>query len=123
SVATSLNDLALLYNSQGRYDQAEPLFLQALELRKRLLGDAHPSVATSLNDLALLYNSQGRYDQAEPLFLQALEIRQQVFGINHFNTVTVRQNLENLREKKSNSRKVENKANNSWWEKLLGLFE
>ncbi|MBN3924837.1 tetratricopeptide repeat protein, partial [Nostoc sp. NMS4] len=72
---------------------------------------------------ANLYNSQGRYDQAEPLFLQALEIRQQVFGVNHPNTVTVRQNLENLQAQKSASRKVENNPNNSWWEKFLGLFE
>ncbi|WP_089092380.1 tetratricopeptide repeat protein, partial [Nodularia sp. NIES-3585] len=36
SVATSLNNLAGLYDSQGRYDQAEPLLLQALELDKRL---------------------------------------------------------------------------------------
>ncbi|MEH2057724.1 MAG: tetratricopeptide repeat protein [Nostoc sp.] len=91
----------------------QPLFLQALELYKRLLGDAHPDVATSLNNLALLYNSQGRYDQAEPLFLQALEIRQQVFGVNHPNTVTVRQNLENLQAQKSDSRKVENNPNNT----------
>ena len=122
-VAASLNNLAGLYNSQGRYNQAEPLFLQALELSKRLLGDAHPSVATSLNNLALLYDSQGRYDQAEPLYLQALEIRQQVFGVNHPYTVTVRENLENLQAQKSDSRKVKNNANNSWWQKLLGLFD
>ncbi len=71
----SLNNLANLYNSQGKYDQAEPLYLQALELYKHLLGDNHPSVATSLNNLANLYNSQGKYGQAEPLLLQALELR------------------------------------------------
>ncbi|MBD2648117.1 tetratricopeptide repeat protein [Nostoc foliaceum] len=122
SVANSLNNLANFYNSQGRYDQAEPLFLQALELYKRLLGEEHPDFATSLNNLANLYNSQGRYDQAKPLYLQALEICQQVFGVNHPNTITVRQNLENLREKKSNSRKVKNNANNSLWENFLWLF-
>jgi hypothetical protein len=44
------------------------LYLQALELSKRLLGEDHPHVATSLNNLAGLYDSQGRYDQAEPLY-------------------------------------------------------
>ncbi|MDZ8029460.1 MAG: tetratricopeptide repeat protein [Nostoc sp. DedQUE11] len=88
-----------------------------------LVKEAHPDVATSLNNLAYLYDSQARYDQAEPLFLQALKIRQQVFGVNHPNTVTVRENLENLQAKKNASRKVKNNANNSWWEKLLGLFE
>ncbi|MFM6063597.1 MAG: tetratricopeptide repeat protein, partial [Microcystis panniformis] len=28
-----------MYKSQGRYTEAEPLYLQALDLRKRLLGD------------------------------------------------------------------------------------
>ncbi|WP_146034064.1 tetratricopeptide repeat protein, partial [Nostoc cycadae] len=32
SVANSLNNLALLYNSQGRYSEAEPLYIQALAL-------------------------------------------------------------------------------------------
>ena len=53
-VATSLNNLALLYKSQGRYTEAEPLYIQALDMIKKLLGAEHPDVATSLNNLASL---------------------------------------------------------------------
>ncbi|MDF5730281.1 MAG: tetratricopeptide repeat protein, partial [Rhizonema sp. PD38] len=49
-VATSLNNLALLYDSLGRYSEAEPLYIQALEMTKRLLGEQHPDVAKSLNN-------------------------------------------------------------------------
>ena len=70
----SLNNLAALYYNQGRYSEAEPLYLQALSLRKKLLGEEHLSVATSLNNLALLYESQGRYSEAEPLYLQSLSL-------------------------------------------------
>ncbi|MFM6224698.1 MAG: tetratricopeptide repeat protein, partial [Dolichospermum sp.] len=35
-VATSLNNLAFLYDSQGNYTEAEPLYIQALEMRARL---------------------------------------------------------------------------------------
>jgi hypothetical protein len=35
-VASGLNNLALLYNSQGGYEKSEPLFHEALEMRKRL---------------------------------------------------------------------------------------
>ncbi len=59
-MAASLNNLALLYESQGRYTEAEPLLLEALDLTKRLLGDNHPDVALSLNNLAALYRSQDR---------------------------------------------------------------
>ncbi|MDB9426523.1 tetratricopeptide repeat protein, partial [Microcystis aeruginosa CS-564/01] len=81
-----------------RYKEAEPLYLEALELFKRLLGDNHPSVARSLNNLARLYNSQGRYTEAEPLYLEALAIAEQALGENHPNTVKIRENLQRLRQ-------------------------
>ncbi|NJM99279.1 MAG: tetratricopeptide repeat protein, partial [Phormidesmis sp. RL_2_1] len=52
------NNLAELYRSQGRYGEAEPLFVEALAIRKTELGDRHPDTATSLNNLAGLYRSQ-----------------------------------------------------------------
>ena len=82
-MAISLNNLALLYHAQGRYEEAEPLYLQALELYKRLLGDHHPHVATSLNNLAGLYDAQGRYNEAEPLYLRTLEICVKCLGKNN----------------------------------------
>ncbi|MEH2226973.1 tetratricopeptide repeat protein, partial [Nostoc sp.] len=83
--------------SQGRYSDAEPLLIEALAMRKRLLGDEHPSVATSLNNLAGLYDSQGRYSDAEPLYIEALAIAEKRLGANHPNTITFRENLEYLR--------------------------
>jgi tetratricopeptide (TPR) repeat protein len=95
-LATSLNNLAGLYKSQGKYEAAEPLLQQALELRKPILGENHPQYANSLNNLAGLYKSQGKYEAAEPLYQQALKICQQVLGENHPNTLTVKKNLESL---------------------------
>ncbi|WP_375512045.1 tetratricopeptide repeat protein, partial [uncultured Nostoc sp.] len=65
---------------------------QALELRKRLLGDNHHHVANSLNNLALLYKFTGRYNEAKPLFEQALAICEQSLGVGHPNTMTIRGN-------------------------------
>jgi tetratricopeptide (TPR) repeat protein len=56
-VATSLNNLAALYQAQGRYGEAEPLYQRSLHIREQQLGADHPDVATSLNNLALLYRS------------------------------------------------------------------
>nr|WP_232224256.1 tetratricopeptide repeat protein [Mastigocladopsis repens] len=95
-LATSLNNLALLYDSQGRYSEAEPLYQQALELRKRLLGEEHPDVAQSLNNLAYLYRSQGRYIEAEPLYQQALELRKRLLGEEHLDVAQSLNNLANL---------------------------
>ena len=43
----------------GDYAKAEPLFRQALEIRKRALGENHPDYASSLNNLAVLYQRHG----------------------------------------------------------------
>ncbi|MGB3299597.1 MAG: tetratricopeptide repeat protein, partial [Phormidesmis sp.] len=96
NIATHLNTLADLYESQGRYGEAEPLFLKALEIWKAELGDRHPDTATSLNNLALLYDSQGRYGEAEPLYVEALEICKAELGDQHPDTASSLFNLAAL---------------------------
>ena len=96
ALATSLNNLANLYYNQGKYSEAEPLYLDALEMRRRLFTGDHPNVATSLNNLALLYNSQGKYSEAEPLYLDALEMRKRLFTGDHPDVATSLNNLAGL---------------------------
>ncbi|MFO0098357.1 MAG: tetratricopeptide repeat protein [Aphanizomenon sp.] len=84
--ALSLNNLARLYYFQGRYNDAEPLFLQSLDILKLQLGNDHPDVAQSLNNLAQLYFSQENYLEAENLAQQALVIYQQKLGSEHPDT-------------------------------------
>ena len=57
-MANSLNNLAALYYSQGRYTEAEPLYLEALDLFKLLLGDNHPNTKTCRNNLQRLRQQQ-----------------------------------------------------------------
>jgi len=61
-LATRLNNLAVLYESLGRYSEAEPLYEQAIEIDKRSLPQDHPSLATHLNNLAGLYKCLGTRD-------------------------------------------------------------
>lgn len=60
-LATTLTNLTLLYRSQGKYADAEPLYDRALTIREKALGARHPHAAQSLNNLAELYHDQGRY--------------------------------------------------------------
>jgi tetratricopeptide (TPR) repeat protein len=59
--------VAILYQYQGRYPEAEPLYKRALAIHEKALGPEHPVVATGLNNLAFLYQAQGRYAEAESL--------------------------------------------------------
>ena len=65
-------------------------------MRKKLLGEEHPSVASSLNNLAYLYYSQGRYEEAEPLFIQSLDMRKKLLGEEHPDVATSLNNLAGL---------------------------
>ena len=82
-LASTFNNLAVIYQAEGRYDEAEPLNELALEIREKALGPEHPDVATSLNNLALLYKAQGRYAEAEPLYQRSLAIREKALGPEH----------------------------------------
>ncbi|WP_081402860.1 tetratricopeptide repeat protein [Scytonema hofmannii] len=50
----SYNNLALLYDDQGRYSEAEPLLQKALSIAELSLGVDHPSTATIRENLKLL---------------------------------------------------------------------
>jgi len=97
--ASGLNNLAVLYRSQGgAYAKAEPLYLRALAINEKALGPDHPDTAASLNNLAYMYSAQGAYSKAEPLLLRALAIREKALGSNHPMTINVRENLEQCRK-------------------------
>ncbi len=81
--AFSLNGLATLYYSQGKYNEAEPLYRRSLSIREKQLGENNPDFAQSLNNLAGLYISQGKYNEAEPLYRRSLSIREKQLGENH----------------------------------------
>jgi tetratricopeptide (TPR) repeat protein len=99
-----------LYESQGQYNDAEPLYLQSLDIRKRQLGNDHPDVALSLNNLAQLYFSQGRYNDAELLYLQSLDIRKRQLGNDHPDVAQSLNNLAQLYFSQENYLEAENLA-------------
>jgi tetratricopeptide (TPR) repeat protein len=69
-----LNNLAALYQTQGQYAQAEPLYKRSLAIREKAHGPDHPDVATSLENMAELYGKTGRDKEAEALGKRAVAI-------------------------------------------------
>ncbi|MHC4592394.1 MAG: tetratricopeptide repeat protein, partial [Planctomycetota bacterium] len=95
-VATSLNNLAVLYGELGRHEEAEPLYKRSLAIKEKALGPEHPDVAASLNNLAMFYYSQADYPQAEPLCKRAVAIGEKALGPEHPLVATSLNNLAAL---------------------------
>ena len=74
-MANTLNNLALLYQAQGSYAEAEPLYQRSLAIWEKALGPDHPDVATSLENYGELQRKMGRDAEAEKLEARAEAIR------------------------------------------------
>jgi tetratricopeptide (TPR) repeat protein len=103
--ASSLGNLAALYQEQGKYDQAEACAQQALTLLEQVLEEnaAVPTdgaffLATCLTNLATLYGEQRKYAQAERLFVRACAIWLHTFGSVHPRLAYTQNNLGSLFE-------------------------
>ena len=81
--ATSIGNLAMLYTKQGRYKEAEAMYVEKLAMRRKTLPEDHPDIANSLGSLALLYMNQGRYDEAEPMYVKALAMSRKTLPEDH----------------------------------------
>lgn len=97
-LASTLNNLAVLYKNTQQLAESESLYLEALESYRRLAKekpiyrqlyktkdknkekakDYKPDVARTLNNLALLYSNTQRQAESETMYLEALKIRRQL---------------------------------------------
>lgn len=91
--AINLNDLALVYAVQGRYDEAIEKYEVALRIDEKTVGKKHPEYATRLNNVASVYQAQGRYDEAIEKYEEALRIAEKTIGKEHPSYATRLNNL------------------------------
>jgi len=75
-----MNDLANNYSAQGKYAQAEALYNQTLEFRRRQLGPEHPDTLSTLGEMASMYQHEGKYALAETYASQAVTGRTHAAG-------------------------------------------
>jgi len=69
--------------SEGKFQEAVPLFKRSLALCEKALGPQHPDTADSLNNLGSAYKNIGDYDKALPLYERALAIWEKSIGPKH----------------------------------------
>ncbi|CAG8376302.1 unnamed protein product [Penicillium salamii] len=79
--------LAKIYGVEYFLGEAEKLGLQLVELRKKRLGEDHPSTLESTLDLAFTYRDQLQWDKTESLQAQVMDRRIQMHGETHPDTL------------------------------------
>jgi tetratricopeptide (TPR) repeat protein len=84
-VAHALNGLGTVRQKQRRFDQAERLFTQCLEIRRQHLYATHPDIAQVLTSTGSLLCDIGekRFIEAEALFKEALKVYTASLGREH----------------------------------------
>ena len=85
-VARTLNNLALLYSNTQRIAESEAMYLEALEIRRKLAEEDpetyESGLAMTLNNLATLYQNTQRLSESETLQLEAIEIQKRLAKTN-----------------------------------------
>ena len=92
-IAYSLHSIALLFETTGRWVEAESLDVEALALRRRVLGPDHPMTMATLNNLAVVRYRMGRLAAAEEAFREALTLWQAKLGPTHTYTLRAKSSL------------------------------
>ena len=70
----SLDRLASLYKDKGRYEEAERIYSELLDIRLQVLGDKNAATQESMENLVSLYIKEERYEEAEQVYVKTVEL-------------------------------------------------
>jgi len=120
-LSMTLENLAEVYWRRNKWDKAEPLCKQILQISESILGPEHADVALAANNLGLVCEKQGKHAEAAILFQQALAIGEKFLGSDHPDVINIREShaksrhmaKKQLEEKLERSQGRWNKS--GWW--------
>jgi tetratricopeptide (TPR) repeat protein len=88
ALLASMGLCATVLSSQGRYEEAERMHRQTLELSEKVLGLEHPSTLTSVWCLASVLHSRRQYQNSNILYQRACAGYQKILGLEHPNSLS-----------------------------------
>jgi serine/threonine protein kinase len=91
--ATIRNALAEMYVKLGDHERALPQAERALEIRRRILGNAHPQAAETVRTVAHIRRLTGDQADADRLFHEAYDILRRAMGEDHRETLRARSDI------------------------------
>ncbi|MEZ5359796.1 MAG: CHAT domain-containing tetratricopeptide repeat protein [Candidatus Zixiibacteriota bacterium] len=87
-VVDPLMRLVYLYAMQGRWQEAEKLYVRIIETQIKQYGEEHIWTAESQNDLSYIYEKQGQFDKALEICKMALITCRDVYGAGNTSYAT-----------------------------------
>jgi CHAT domain-containing protein/tetratricopeptide (TPR) repeat protein len=78
--ANTLNGIAILYYTLGKFENAKEYFKKSLEVKKLIYGTDHSEFASTLNNLASVEYAIGNFEEAAELYEQTKAIQKKVLG-------------------------------------------
>ena len=85
----------MLY-SQGKYEQAEKLYLETLDGFRHALGDDNYTTLVAMNNCAIVFWRQHKYQDCLNMYLDLLKIQKVKLGQDHADTITTMNKLAKL---------------------------
>jgi serine/threonine protein kinase/tetratricopeptide (TPR) repeat protein len=79
-----LNSLAVLARDEGRLEDAERLYREAIDLRLSVDPRPNPNIAVGLSNLGRLLLTLGRLDEAKETLERSLRMHVELFGEDHY---------------------------------------
>lgn len=80
----------------GKGMKAEKMSVQAMEVRKLILGQEHSDALDSMAMVGIVYELRGKYDAAEQLYQETLQLQEKFLGKQHPDTLTTMNNFAAL---------------------------
>jgi tetratricopeptide (TPR) repeat protein len=82
SVANSFN-VAIIYEPQGKYEEALEMLTKSLDIKTRIYGDSHLDVAKSLIGIGSVLAQMGKHEEALAQLQKGLEVFVATCGQEH----------------------------------------
>jgi tetratricopeptide (TPR) repeat protein len=89
-VHITLEGLSEALFHQGKFDEAEPLCRQTIDIFTTLRGPEHPDVGVTTSNLAMLLKAQGKHSEAEALYQSSLNILTAALGPDHSDVMNLK---------------------------------
>jgi tetratricopeptide (TPR) repeat protein len=106
--ASAVSNLGALRMLQGRYQDAEPLLEQGLELGEKALGGPdHPGLIRLKQTLGDCYRLRGRAAEAQALYESALRNADRAYGPRHPTRLPSLSGLASIEEQRGNDARAE----------------